>query len=226
VIRDGSVFTVLTPAATHDLTTLEIVKEELNVLDDDSDSRLARWITQSSDYIERWCNRVFCQEVVSELWRTSYWGWGGYADHLGPHGGSSEPRPLLLRRYPIVQIESITDQGTVLDPSTYEVDAENGRVWRLTDDGSTRMHWWGTPLSVVYTGGWDGPDNMPPALQQACLDLIKIRQDTRNRDRLQRSQTIPGVLEEQWWNPATPGQPGMPPEVAEELLLFRNHNAP
>jgi hypothetical protein len=223
--RSGSVFTVLVPAATHDVTTLDIVKDELGIDDNNSDTRLSRWITETSDYMERWCNRVFCLEQVSELWRSSedfglYW-----PTSYTTHGSFMEPRPLVLRRYPIVQIDTINEQDTVLDAINYEVDGEVGRVWRTTDDGAARMHWWGSPISVVYSGGWDGPDNMPPALQQACLTLIKIRNDGRTRDRLQRSQIVPGVLEEQWWNPATPGQPGMPPEVAEVLEAFREHNA-
>ena len=220
----GSLLNVITPATTHDLTTLEIVKDELNVTDASSDTRFARWISATSDYIEKFCNRVFATEQVSELWRASDRGavYGTYMrDHL-----SDQPDALSLRRFPIVEITSITENtgGDPLTTDDYEMEVATGLLWKMVD--GYRSHWWGPSVTVTYTGGYDLPDHPPPALEQACLMLIKIRNDGINRDRLQRAQVIPGVLEEQWWNPATPGQPGMPPEVEEILTPFRYFNPP
>jgi hypothetical protein len=212
-----SMLTVITPAATYDLTTLETVKDELSITGNDVDIRLARWIKETSGYIARWCNRVFGLEQVSEQWRA--------VDRWSVPDSSAAPRPLLLTRFPVVSIDSITDQdGTVLPVAEYEFDENTGRLWRLTDSGG-RNHWWSWRLAVAYSGGYDLPDGAPDELQQACLMLMKIRNDTQSRDRMQRSLTVPGVLEEEWWNPATPGQPGMPPEIAEVLTAFRDHNA-
>jgi hypothetical protein len=209
---------VLVPAVSFDLTTLEVVKDEFEIAGNDLDIRWARWIREESRTIARWCNRIFAQEQVSETWRG--------ADRWGLVDQSLEPRPLLLCRYPVVRIDSITDTETVLPATSYEVDTETGRLWRLTDDGSIRSHWWPTTLTVVYSGGYELPGKAPDELAKACLMLLKNRRDGITRDRLQRSQNIPGVLEEQWWNPATPGQPGMPPDVAEVLNGFREYNAP
>jgi hypothetical protein len=217
-VLTDSIFLVVTPAATQDLTTLETVKDELGIIGNDDDRRLARWIRDSSGYIARWCNRTFGAETVSELWRAS--------DRWSIPDSSLVPRPLNLRRYPIVRIDSVTeDDNPVLDPASYEFDPGRGLVWRLMEGASNRTHWWAAKLLIVYSGGYDVPRSGPPELEQACLMLIKDRHDTISRDRMQRSQNIPGVLEEQWWNPAAPGQPGMPPEIAEILTPFRAYNA-
>jgi hypothetical protein len=225
-VLNDSIFNVITPAATQDLTTLETVKDELSITGNDSDVRLTRWIRESSGYIANWCNRVFGAEQVSEQWRGS--------DRWSIRDSSTVPRPLQLRRYPIVRIDSITEQDDpVLAATAYEFEAATGLLWRLTEltsdtgvtTSGTRIHWYAETLRVVYSGGYDVPRNEPYQLEQACLMLIKNRQDTISRDRMLRSQNIPGVLEEQWWNPAMPGQPGMPPDVAELLTPFRNYNA-
>jgi hypothetical protein len=233
-VLTSSMLTVLKPALTQDLTTLETAKDELNITGNDADVRLSRWIRESSGYIATWCNRVFGIEQVSETWRGSerhhMHNW-----HFG-HGypSSSVPDPLMPRRYPIVTIDSVVeDEGTTLAPTDYEYDAERGRLWRLSggtsDTGEaclgTRVHWFAAKVVVTYSGGYDVPRSQPYQLEQACLAMLKNRNDSLTRDRMQRSQIIPGVLQEEWWNPAMPGQPGMPPEIAEILAPFREINA-
>lgn len=233
-MSSGSLLTVLEPALTHDLTTLETVKDELSITGNEADVRLTRWIRETSGFIANWCNRTFGAETVSELWRASdrwnlHW-------HMGLFGGrqsEAAPVPLTLRRYPIVRMDSIVEySGAALPPTSYEYEAATGVLWRLsgdtTDSGAacgTRTHWYATEILVTYTAGYDVPRSQPYQLEQACLMLMKNRQDGLSRDRMLRSQIVPGVLEEQFWNPATPGQPGMPPEVAEVLTPFRNYNA-
>jgi hypothetical protein len=211
-----SLLTVVTPASTYDLTTLEIAYEELGIADNTNDSRMARWISATSDYIARYCNRVFGLETVTEKWRQ--------ADRYIVRD-TLAAEPFRLKRFPVVSIESITlDDGTPLEQADYELDAAKGILWRIQQ--GCRWDWWYEPtVTVTYTGGYDLPDKAPPALEQACLMLLKIRNDGITRDRLQRSQFVPGVLQEEWWNPAQPGAPGMPPEVAEILTDFRDWSA-
>jgi hypothetical protein len=232
-VYTSSLFTVVTPALTHDLTTLETAKDELNITGNDSDVRLARWIRETSGYIATWCNRTFAIETVSELWRAADRHHFFLPFHTG-HSATNTPDPLLLRRYPIVSIDGVSEEdGDPLLATDYEYDATTGRLWRLSGGDSdpagaaaaTRMHWYAAKIVVTYAGGYDTPRDKPYQLEQACLMLMKNRHDGITRDRLQRSQNIPGVLQEEWWNPATPGQPGMPPEVAEILDPFRQLNA-
>jgi hypothetical protein len=127
---------------------------------------------------------------------------------------------------------SVTQDDQTLAATSYEFEAETGLLWRLTDtDGDpasaasqARVHWSGTTITVVYRGGYDVPRKTPYQLEQACVTLISYREEARKRDRNQRGRTIPGVIEEQWWN-GNPGEGGMPPDVADLIKDFRDYNA-
>ncbi|MGH6967571.1 MAG: hypothetical protein ACREEN_00505 [Stellaceae bacterium] len=57
-----------TPGA-YDLTTLAVVKSELTMTDTENDTILQQYITQESDVISRYCNRVFQVEgVQNTVW--------------------------------------------------------------------------------------------------------------------------------------------------------------
>ena len=102
---------------THDLTTLDIAKEELGIDTNENDARLARWIRETSVYIERHCNRVLVKETVREIWHgADYW----YLPEV-----SQEIRPLNLRRYPVVEIASFgsIDEDPPLTADDYQLDA-------------------------------------------------------------------------------------------------------
>jgi hypothetical protein len=221
----SSIIEVIEPAASHDLTTLEIAKEELGITTDENDARLARWIREVSVYIERHCNRTLVSETVREVWHgPDYW----YVVDA-----SMAVQPLTLRRYPVVEIISFNEDDPDEPPFTaddYQLDAQRGRIWSLNSGIRTHWHWhWGSAstatVEIVYTGGYDNPNNLPPDLQAACLALLKIRNDTFGRDRFLRSQDIPGVLREEYNNPAAPGQAGLPPEICEMLRPFQEFNA-
>jgi hypothetical protein len=220
----SSIIEVIEPALTHDLTTLDIAKEELGIDTDENDARLARWIRETSVYIERHCNRTLVKETVSETWHgTDFW----YLPEV-----SVEIRPLTLRRYPVVEIVSFgsVDEDPPLTEDDYQLDAYRGRLWRLHEGARSYWSWhWSNSammsLEIVYVGGYDNPNNLPPDLQAACLALLKIRNDTFGRDRFIRSQEIPGVIKEEYNNPAAPGQSGLPPEICEMLQPFQEFNS-
>jgi hypothetical protein len=58
--------TVVTPASSHDLTTLDAVKDELPISGNGSDAILGRYISGASQAVEQYCNRVFVVETVSD----------------------------------------------------------------------------------------------------------------------------------------------------------------
>ena len=219
----SSIIEVIDPAATYDLTTLEVAKDELGIDGNDVDVRLARWIRETSAYIQRHCNRVLARETVRETWHgADYW----YLPEV-----SQEVRPLTLRRYPVVEIASFgsVDEDPPLTVDDYQLDAYRGRLWRLNEGQRSywSWHWSNTALmslEITYTGGYD-QNALPPDLQAACLALLKIRNDTFGRDRFLRSQDIPGVLREEYNNPAAPGQAGLPPEICEMLRPFQEFNS-
>lgn len=90
--------TVLTAAATYDLTDLQTVKSELGIADPNSDAAISRWITAVSLDIRNFCNRIFQVETVRDaiyLRRDPF-----------PHVALSGTQPLQLTRSPLVNAPS------------------------------------------------------------------------------------------------------------------------
>ena len=145
---------ILTPADTYDLLSLEELKASMGIdpVDTAQDEQLEQLITRFSDVISTLCNRVFAKEEVRETWRC-----------LGS-------RRLFLSHWPAKEenIESVEcPRGTILDPSAYEFEEKSGKLELFESRAE--------PIVVTYTGGFDLPEDAPPALKQACE--IMIRED-------------------------------------------------
>jgi hypothetical protein len=147
---------VLTPADTYDLLSLDELKTGLGIqlTDTTQDAQLQQLITTYSDVIATTCNRVFAKETVQETVR------------------ELQPDRYFLTHYPLsdeTDVESVeTPRGTVVDPSTYEIELGSGKVELVTSGQSE-------PIVFTYTGGYALPDEAPPALKQACI--LAIRQE-------------------------------------------------
>lgn len=164
----------------HALTTLEAVKEELNISAGDAsqDTYLARLINAASEAIERYCDRHF--EKASLIEKVA---------------GQGSQR-ILLSRTPILSVTSVTLSGSVLAPSEYEVEAEAGMIYRSTGWPWSAMHRPGIVqdpypgsetknIEVTYTGGYVLPKDedltanppvvrtLPYDLEEACIATVK-----------------------------------------------------
>jgi hypothetical protein len=78
---------------------------------------------------------------------------------------------------------------------------------------------------VAYTGDFILPGesgrNLPPAIEGAVVALVSDYWASRGRDPTLRAETIPGVIERQFWVGAV-GDPAMlPPRVLASLDPFR-----
>src|SRR3546814_1283456 len=81
------------------------------------DDELQRLLTEASGQIATYCNRVFAQQTYSEVYR------------------NVRCRSLLpLSHAPVDTITSVTVDGTALESTEYEVEAETGFLYRLSDD--------------------------------------------------------------------------------------------
>ena len=112
------------------------------------------WIDQYSDVVATMCNRVFAYEKVEETWRGD----------LPPFDA---PR-LFLTHYPVADADIASvelPRGSVLDPANYELENASGK---LRIDGA-----WAEPVTVTYSGGYDLPEEAPPALKAATGLLIQ-----------------------------------------------------
>src|SRR4051794_26130013 len=112
--------TVVEANTKRDLTRLAHVKAELGVTDRDSDTLIKRYITQASDIVARYCNRVFAIETVTEAFRV--------------HSGTQS---LALSRYPVIEIVSALDGDDLLTTDDYEIDLESGIIERLSSNCTT-----------------------------------------------------------------------------------------
>jgi hypothetical protein len=142
-------------ATCRDLVSLDEIKIAFGVdpSDTSQDANLAMMITHFSDVVATTCNRVFAYEEVEEIWEC-----------LGS-------RRIYPSHWPIKKddIESIEcPQGLPLDPSMWRLEPRSGKVQLL---GSRSE-----PIYIKYKGGFNLPDEAPPALKEATTLLIRENQ--------------------------------------------------
>ena len=142
---------ILTPADTFDLS-LDELKASMGIepTDTSQDTQLQAQITRYSDVVSTLCNRVFAREEVRETWRCL------------------QSRRIFLSHWPAVEsdIASVEcPRGSPLDAGAYEFEEKSGKI-ELFESRSE-------PIVVTYTGGYDLPDEAPPALKQATELMIR-----------------------------------------------------
>jgi hypothetical protein len=158
--------TVLTPAETYDLCTLDEVKTMLGIAltDTSEDALLQMWITAYSDMIATMCNRTFAYEEVIETWR-------GDTKPFDTDNGR-----IFLSHYPVdpADIETVTGpDGTDLSTG-YELEGKSGKLQFFNIC-------WGEPIRIQYSGGYILPDEAPPALKQALGIAVQIARVWQSR---------------------------------------------
>ena len=202
--------TVVTPAASYDLTTLDVIKDELSITDGSKDNTLKRYLTWSSLALSQACNRVFPVETVTdEVWpEPSTWSL------------PSAMEIFQLSRWPLVfgSVTSVTENGIVLvDGTDYRVDYARGQLIRLDISGRLR-HWAALPLAATFAGGFS---IIPGDLADAVTRMTRNRFRSKGRDSYLMSENIPGVRDARWWI-ATGNQAGdVPPDVADLIDNYR-----
>jgi hypothetical protein len=167
------VLEILSPAATSDLTTLAIAKRELGVADATQDARIADLIREASDLVAQWCNRAgFGRETLRQTERLA-----------------SPVDVLVLQRDLGVVVTSVTEDGLALSAGEYE--RSGVLLYRLRD--AIRVPWAARTVVIEYEAGFALPDEVPPALERACLDLIAGLWHGQGRDPAVRNETTEGV---------------------------------
>lgn len=181
-----------------------------------SNTKLETMIDDICAYIERYCNRPkeMFAERVSETFR--------------PRNAAEA---LYPSRWPLLSVESITENGVALDSGAYEIsygdDHEAARIFRL-DSGGGRLQW-GWPMVgasysvvVVYRAGYYADDdtggNVPHDLRMAALKLIDRTRLSLGRDLSVRSEEVPDVVRISYGSP-TGGDVAALPDTPEGLLL-------
>lgn len=192
---------VVTPATSMRLTTLERAREMLGFGYGDYDAA-ERCIDSASRTIADHCRRPFGLATYRETFR-----------------GADLPDGALLSRGPVTAFVSVTSDDTVLAAEEYSFDPDLGRLYR-TDLAGLVWRWWGSALTVVYSAGYTLPADtgtwtLPDPVERACILLAGAYLSQRDRDPLIRTESVEGVGSTTWW---VPGGSGLPSQEAEQLL--------
>lgn len=204
------IVTVTAPATAAKLTQLATVKDELDVADSGSDAKLARMIDRASGAIAGHCRRVFGVETLAETFRLGWEpGIGPTAQVVAPYGTplSVQRRPLILSKPGVRSVVSVAENGNVLDPSSYEVDAASGLIHRM--NGGVRAYWTAPAIVITYTAGWKLPGDpdrdLPADIEDACLSLVRSAWFARARDPNLAMDLTEGVGQAQYWKRSVSG---------------------
>jgi hypothetical protein len=212
--------TVITPAASYDLTDLPTVKAELNIptADTTKDAYLQGKISIASSMIQEYCNRIFAVETVQDLF---------YPDRdFEPFWSLGSFNPLQLSRFPVASVSSIViqvdpnlaDNVTLTQGTDYVLNPIPGQVIGLSALTGFPRKFFSLPTTVEYVAGHA---TIPGGLVQATLELVTGAFYQRARDPFaKRTNQMGGVGEIEYWIPDGP-KGAFPPSVLELIDRYR-----
>lgn len=216
----NSIITVVTPAETSNLTTLERVKLELSIYDGASDELLLAKIAEASSDIAVRCGPMLRRETVTETF---------YTDHY------RECAPaLILTRRPVAAIidRTVDDEliaGVIVDgvglaAGEYRVKGENGLLYRSTALGF-RYGWeFCQSIAVTYSAGYMLPGqagrDLPASLEAACVELVSSYWASRGRDPTLKAEENVGVARFEYWIGSVGEAGDLPPGVMQKIQPY------
>lgn len=223
-----NIITPIEPAATSALTTLDRVKLELGITNNDNDAILTFKIAEASSDIAIRCAPLLQRETVTQTF---------YSD-----GWNERVSALRLRNYPVAGIIDRTVQETIdsvltdvvikgvvlddvgLDAAEYRVVPENGLLYRVS------CHWsFCRSIAVTYQGGYLLPGelgrNLPPALEAACVELVSGYWAARGRDPTLKARETIDVARFEYWVGAVGEAGDLPPGVMAKISPFLRQGA-
>lgn len=204
-----SIATVTTAPAFQALTTIDRVKLELDISTSDSDALLYSKILEASADIESHIGRALPRAGLTER----FWGNPFCVEYL------------VLNRWPVATITSVTLDDVAVDSDEYRLDAETGQLYRLDESGYPCMWEWCKDVVVVYTAGYLMPEDtsptLPAVLEGAAVELVASYWLSRGRDPRVRSESIPGLGEVAYWVGSVGVHGDLPPSVVSKISPFR-----
>ncbi len=162
--------TILTQAVNKKFTTLEQIKQELELKDTTDDAYLSDLIDRMSGRIEEFCHRSFAKQA--------------YQEKIAGSGS----RIILLTHTPLISVTSVLcDLDPIVDYEIY--DPEAGELYRAGGWVWDAASWWnvsrfpssyGTAqtFTVTYEAGYilpgdDGIRTLPATIEDACIQCVK-----------------------------------------------------
>lgn len=203
----NSIATVTTAPEATDLTTLERVKLELGIDNTDNDDLLEAKIAEASADIEASIGRTVCRAGITE----TFW----------PVTGNT----MILDRWPVASITSVTVDDVLLDASEYRLDPETGILYRLDASGYPCTWYAAKSIIVVYTAGYIMPGetdrDLPYALEGAAIELVSSYWQARGRDASLKAEEIPDVIRREYWVGQVGSEGELPPSVVTKIAPYR-----
>lgn len=204
-----TITTVTLAADDFDLTTVDAIKEDLNISGSGDDDFIARAISKSSAAISQFCNRVFAKQTYQDMIRL-------------PCTGLDT---LELAKLPLVSVTSITEDGTALVSGTdFEVDLENGFIYRLNSSGAPTC-WSASKVIAVYVAGWvlpgDVNETLPSDVEDACIRMVKNARAKRTRETDLKIDDVAGISHREYWVPSGADSGNLPPDIEDILQNYR-----
>lgn len=192
------IVSVLTPAESLALVTLETVKQELGIAADNiaQDARLTRYISQASAQIHTYTQRIFPLQTYRNRYLADY----------------SPMRGLILSAWPVVEIAVLTEDGAAV--TDYELDAEPGLIWR---HGWNWHTWRGAETVVDFSAGYA---DIPDDIEAAALRVVTLQNSVHGRDPYLRVREGPTYGREEFWIGNMPMDSGLPADVAQLLRHY------
>jgi hypothetical protein len=150
-----------TDSAGPDLISLDDLKFALGIEGTSEDAALQAAITMQSRIIAGYCDRRFGLAEALETFTFD-------------HNENMLPRQALtLSLYPVVEIAEVSTAGATA--ADYDFDPASGRLW-------TGGCWAETVVAVLYSGGYDLPEQAPARLQQAIIQAVNEGRTSGTRD--------------------------------------------
>lgn len=185
---------VITPASSYNLCTLAECKTFLGISGTSQDSNIQSHIASASDAISEYLHRVVVSEVVEE----TFW---------------TRLETMIVERFPIVSIASITERDTVLTAGTdFVAEVRVGMIYRLIN--GERRPWQGKTV-IRYTGGFA---TVPTSIKEATFLAVKGFMETLDREAGIKSERLEGASEQSYFSQSGPW---LLSEITQKLTAYR-----
>lgn len=217
-----SILAVTDPAPRPRFTTLARIKSELDIAGGESDAILHAKLEEASSDIQLALGYRVPREDNVETFRHDNQSELHYLCALFVPGAIDY---LFLRRKHVVSITAVVLDGDTLDPSEYTLDGDTDALIRLDTSGYPCPWLFCKSIVVSYSAGYILPGNsgadLLPTIESAVIELVSQYWASKGQNPLVKMESIPGVVQYDYWVGAT-GDPGqLPPQVLAKLALVK-----
>lgn len=211
---------IVTPASNYNLVDLTTLKTLLGITTTTYDAFLNLVIPQASTAAQTFTNNPFVVETIQDQFWPGADGW--------PYMVRRREAPLQLSRWPIVSVvsvvETINNVVTTLTLGTdYLADTASGQLTRLSTYSTPPVgiapwpvDWRANPIVAQYVAGYV---TIPGDVFDAVVTIIKAKWYAQQRDPFVRSENVPGVLSQSYFQ--MDSATGLPVDAVALLRLYR-----